>query len=347
MPSPKRILVIRPGGIGDAVHLLSAIKVLRNYFPEAVIDILAEKRNSAVFSLTRDIGTVFRYNNLSELRRIFKGHYDLVVDTEQWHRLSAVVARLTNAPMIVGYATNDRKKLFTHTVRYRHDCYEADSFVALLEGLGINLPHSSSVPPLFIPEVAHERAAALLGALIDRPFVAVFPGASIPERRWSGDKFGAVSKKLHARGISTVVVGGSDDWATGNRIIAGACGLNLAGRTSIPETAAIIQRARLLVSGDSGILHIAVGLGTPTVSLFGPGIAKKWAPRGDHHVVINKCLPCSPCTRFGTTPRCPINARCMSDISVSEVVAAVDKLLEETASESGFNDSNGNEKQFP
>jgi len=75
------------------------------------------------------------------------------------------------------------------------------------------------------------------------------------------------------------------------------------------------------------VLHIAVGLGVPTVSLFGPGRAKKWAPRGERHVVISKELPCSPCTTFGNTPPCPYNVRCMSDITVDEVVNAVTMLL--------------------
>ncbi|MRR37660.1 glycosyltransferase family 9 protein, partial [bacterium] len=68
-------------------------------------------------------------------------------------------------------------------------------------------------------------------------------------------------------------------------------------------------------------------LGIPTVSLFGPGRAKKWAPRGDNHIVVNKHLPCSPCTTFGYTPKCHINARCMADISVDEVEQAVMTLL--------------------
>jgi ADP-heptose:LPS heptosyltransferase len=104
-------------------------------------------------------------------------------------------------------------------------------------------------------------------------------------------------------------------------------GLNLAGRTSLAESAAIIDRSALLLSGDSGVLHIAVGLGKPTVSLFGPGRSEKWAPRGDRHIVINRHLPCSPCTTYGTTPPCPHNAQCMRDITVEEVANSVMMLL--------------------
>jgi ADP-heptose:LPS heptosyltransferase len=129
-------------------------------------------------------------------------------------------------------------------------------------------------------------------------------------------------------GVAVVVVGSGDDKGQGEMIVAGTEGLNLAGRTSLSETAAVIQKSALLLSGDSGVLHIAVGLGVPTVSLFGPGRAGKWAPRGERHIMINKGgLPCSPCTTFGTTPPCPVAVQCMSHITADEVFNAVTALL--------------------
>ena len=136
-----------------------------------------------------------------------------------------------------------------------------------------------------------------------------------------------MAEALSVFGIKIVVVGGKEDRKQGGVISGGGLALNLAGMTSLPETAAVIQKSALLLSGDSGVLHIAADLGVPTVSLFGPGRAKKWAPRGEHHVVINKELPCSPCTTFGNTPPCPNNVRCMRDITVDEVVNAVTMLL--------------------
>jgi ADP-heptose:LPS heptosyltransferase len=122
--------------------------------------------------------------------------------------------------------------------------------------------------------------------------------------------------------------GSHADRDAGEEILEGLHGRNLAGRTSLAETAAVIDRSALLVSGDSGLLHMAVGLGKPTVSLFGPGSVAKWAPRGPGHIVLTKNLPCSPCTRFGYTPRCPRGAECLQSITVEEVAEAVFKLLE-------------------
>jgi lipopolysaccharide heptosyltransferase II len=324
---PLSILFIRPGGIGDAVLLIPAISCLRESYPESVFTVLAERRNSVVFSLLPVIDRIFIYDSPGDLWRAIRGRYDVVIDTEQWHHLSAVVARFANAGHSIGFATNERRRLFTHPLPYSHEDYEVDSFFRLLVPLGISKAENIEQPYLTVPEEAIDNARTLLGGLAEKQFVTLFPGASIPERRWGIDKFGGVAKRLHQRGISVVVVGGREDVSAGDRIIAGRYGLNLAGETSLTETAAIIGRSELLLSGDSGILHIGVGLGKPTVSLFGPGIARKWAPSGNNHIVINKCLPCSPCTKFGYTPKCRINARCMADITVDEVVKAVESLL--------------------
>jgi ADP-heptose:LPS heptosyltransferase len=329
LPSPvSSLLLIRPGGIGDAVLLALAINSIKKNYPAIYITVLAEKRNAGVFQLIPGVDRLLCYNHPSELLQALRCSYDAVIDTEQWHRLPAVVARNVAAPVKIGFDTNERRRMFTHPIPYAHDDYEAASFAHLLAPIGIEAIAVEMVAPfLSIPEAAACKAAGLLESLHDEPFVVAFPGASIPERRWGADRFRRVAEVLSVFGIRMVIVGGKEDRQQGDVIIGGGLGLNLAGLTSLSETAAVIQKSALLLSGDSGVLHIAVGLGVPTVSLFGPGRAKKWAPRGGQHIVINRKLTCSPCTTFGTTPTCPINARCMLDITVDEVVNAVTMLL--------------------
>jgi ADP-heptose:LPS heptosyltransferase len=321
------ILLIRPGGIGDAVLLIPTISILREAYPEAIITVLAERRNSGVFSLSSAVDRILLYDSPGGLLQAILGKYDVVMDSEQWHRLSAIVARISKVPVSIGFDTNERKKLFTHPIPYSHDDYEADSFLHMLAPLGIIKYGEIETPFLVVPDDAIKQANNLLGDMSNKPFVVIFPGASIAERRWGWQRFREVAEKLNSKGTPIVIIGGEEDISDGERIIAGECGLNLSGKTSLAETAAVIDRSLLLISGDSGILHMGVGLGKPTVSLFGPGIAKKWAPRGERHIVLNKCFHCSPCTKFGYTSKCPINARCMTEISVNEVVAAVERLL--------------------
>lgn len=324
--APRKILFIRPGGIGDAVYLLRSIRAVKEKFPSCSITVLAEKRNAAIFSFSSAVSRVLLYDRVSDLLTVIRGGFDVVVDTEQWHRLSAVIARLTGAPLSVGFATNNRKKLFTHPIAYSHDTHESDSFLSLLSPFGIS-PEEAPSHLLDIPPDAVAAVEKKLAVLAGKTYIVLFPGASIPERRWGTSKFQELARRLHDRGVPVVVVGGRDDEIAGDAIVSAVDGLNLAGKTSLAETAAILAKSRLLVTGDSGVLHIAVELGVPTVSLFGPGIDKKWAPRDSRHIVLNKYLDCSPCTRFGYTPKCTIGARCIALITVADVENAIDRIL--------------------
>jgi lipopolysaccharide heptosyltransferase II len=333
IPELRRVLFIRPGGIGDAVLLIPVIRAVMERYPGCEVTVLAEKRNAVVFSLCGEIRRTLRYDRLRELKAALRGRYDMVVDTEQWHRLSALIARLSGAPALIGFATNERSRMFTHSVPYTHEAYEVDSFFSLLEPLGFMKEPLPAAPFLQVPERAAAGAHEKLGELLGRPFISVFPGASIPERRWGTEKFHELALRLNRRGYPVVVVGGKGDEQAGQGIVGGGIGLNLAGKTSLAETAAVISRSLLMVSGDSGLLHMAVGLGVRTVSLFGPGIEKKWAPKGGAHLVLNRRLSCSPCTRFGYTPRCRIGARCLADMGVDEVEYAVLQSLERCTKE--------------
>ena len=337
LPAPKRklidtpetVLLIRPGGIGDAVLLIPTILSLRAAFPKIQIDILAEKRNSQIFHLSPAVNSVYCYDQLADFRQVLTSRYDLVIDTEQWHHLSAIFARLIRSRRKIGFGTNARSKMFTDVVGYSHATYEVKSFFNLLQPLQLNSHQGAAFPCLEFPSSV-KTSAQLLGDDVG-DYVVLFPGASIQERRWGTDRFSALAARFVEQGMKVVIVGGAEDSLAGEKIATAVSGvITLAGKTSLLETASILQDSVLLVSGDSGILHIGVGLAVPTVSLFGPGIAAKWAPQGESHRVINLEIPCSPCTQFGTTPACPIGAKCLQEISVPEVFSASKELLDKS-----------------
>ena len=330
-PFPQSILIIRPGGIGDAVLLLPVITMLKTAYPSTKIDVLAEKRNAAIFLLSSHIRRTFLYDKLFDLAATFRNTYDVVIDTEQWHRLSAIIAILYRAPLSIGYATNERRNLFTHPVPYSHDDYEVYSFLNLV-GMTLTLGKATFVPNspfIEIPEQYTASVRPILSRSGGEKLIAIFPGGSIIERKWGNNRFHQTAKQLHEKGYVIVVVGGADDFQGGAEIVSGLSGaLNLCGKLSLPETAAVLKESSLLITGDSGIMHIGYGLGSKIVALFGPGREKKWAPRSENCIVINKHLSCSPCTTFGYTPKCKRNAECMKQITVEEVFAAAMALLE-------------------
>jgi len=319
---PRDILVIRPGGIGDAVLLLPALNLLNKHFPSCRISIMAEKRNAGIFEAIPHVKNLFLYHKIKDLCKALQYSYDIVIDTEQWHRLSAIVAYLTAAPMKIGFATNERAGLFSHAIPYSHDDYEIFSFLNLIEPLIGKTKWDVTRPFFPLPD----RFTFKLDR--ERPWIAIFPGASIEERKWPTDRFRGILRWLDKKGMRVVLVGGKQDNKIADYIIDGfSRHLNLAGKLSLKETAQILAQVQLLLTTDSGIMHLAVAIGTPVVALFGPGIQNKWAPRDYISIVINKHLPCSPCTRFGYTPPCPYDARCMKEISVDEVKEAINAIL--------------------
>ncbi len=333
-----RILVIRPGGIGDAVLLFPALKELRKSYPESLIDILAEKRNSGIFFLSPCINSVILYDDKppSGLFSAIRGKYDIVIDTEQWHRLTAAVSYMTGAPVRAGFQTNERSKLYNHPVTYSHSDYEARSFLNLVSAVtGEQYEFKPDEPFIKADE---SNSGEIDSALADfqkdkKALVGIFAGATVNERRWGAKNFGEMSRNLAGEDFGIVLLGGGNDLESSSEIknISGEKNVtDYTGKTTLAETAYIISKLDLLISGDSGLMHIAYGVGTPTVALFGAGIGGKWAPQGKNHIAINKRFSCSPCTKFGYTPACPYEVKCLRDITVEEVLLAVQGPLSQS-----------------
>src|SRR6266702_8351940 len=217
-PILKRLLIIRPGGIGDAVLLAPVISCIKYLYPNSCITILAEIRNCGVFSLMHGVNKVFCYDHPGEFIQALLGRFDVVIDTEQWYRLSAVVARLVRAPVKIGFDTNERRRMFTHGVDYDLAVHEPDNFAALLKPLGVDCRRDAGIVCLSLPLQAVTRAGQLLQPLCSDSFIVIFTGASIPEKRWGAKSFSAVAKLLSGNGFRPVVIGGSEDQADGELI---------------------------------------------------------------------------------------------------------------------------------
>jgi lipopolysaccharide heptosyltransferase II len=325
--APERILVIRPGGIGDAVLFVPMLDALRASWPDARLDLLVERRNAGVVRHLGSVDRVLLYDRPGDLVRTVRGHYDLVVDTEQYHCLSTLVAAATRAPRRIGFGTNVRRRLLTETVPYDRQRYEALSFLELARlATGRETSWDPDRPFYPVPSGDERDASAWLAPLAGRPLVAIHPGASIPERRWPSERYAALARRLAEEGLGIVVLGGPTDVPTARRIESAVpddrC-VNVAGRASLADTAAIIAAVSVYVSADTGVLHIAYGVGTPTVHLFGPGVLSKWGPPGRRYKNVAHPTPCSPCTVYGYTPPCCQGVACMLGITPEQVFEAV------------------------
>ena len=324
--SPKQVLFIRPGGIGDAVLLIPSIIAFSKYFPAAQIEVLAEKRNAQIFDFCTNINHVYCYDCLADWLSIVKKSYDVVVDSEQWYRLSAVFGSVFAGRTLVGFGTNERTRLLTCAIDYDVNRYEAYSFLSLLSPWKIDSHKNFHTPFLSLPKEGRERVLLLIKDFLDAPFIVLCPGGSRPEKGWGEEKFTELAERLARQGLKSVILGGPDDLSLARTIAERSGGLCLAGGTSLFESAVILEKSSIVVANDTGLLHLAVGLGRHTVSLFGPSNRLKWAPRGTGHRAVSAGCDCSPCSKFGNVPHCKRGVQCMHDISVTQVIAAVESL---------------------
>jgi lipopolysaccharide heptosyltransferase II len=338
LPNPvRKILVLRPGGIGDAVLFFPLLQALRREFPQAQLDVLAERRNVGLFATNDVVHHAYAYdrNYGRELLGVLRGKYDVVIDTEQSHFLSAIITYLTRAPVRCGFDTQGRGGLFTHRVHYSDQIYEVHSFLSLFRALtGKQEPFDPERPFFPIADEHMAWARALLGNGSGDRVAVVLPGASTPMKRWAPERYRRVVAWLIEQGLRVVIIGGARDVPVAQAVVAGldpSRTINLAGTTNLPRTAAVIALADVYVSSDTGPLHIAYGVGTSTVHMFGSGILGKWAPAGSRYRAVHKALPCSPCTRYGYTPPCPYGVECMKRIEVDDVLP---KLIEALADHS-------------
>ena len=331
--APFNILVIRPGGVGDAVLILPLLTSLKRKYPSTTLYVLAEKRNAAVFQTSTLLKHIFLYDVFLSwgLLKLLFIKFDIVIDSEQFHYSSAIFAFLTRAKVRCGFDTNKRGYLFNHKVPYSQKKYEVESFLSLYYSLtGEKIIFDYKKPFFILDNKYLIRAKERLAQLRGEKTVIILPGASIPQRCWPIHNYTKIINWLLELKINVVLSGGKKDTAFSLNIkkeIAKNHFLNLIGKTSIPQIAGIIAVSDLFLSSDTGISHLAYALGKPTLSLFGPGIIEKWAPKKEKYLAIAKNMPCSPCTKFGYTPPCPNNFTCMRSITAEEVKEGVSHLL--------------------
>jgi len=319
------ILVIRPGGIGDAVLLLPMLQRLSAIYSDATIEVLAECRNAEVFSWSPVVTKVWTYDRPLDFLQLFRQRFDLIIDTEQWYRLSAVVARLLAPSRLIGFSTNERSRLLSDPCPYKQDEYEAAMFMALLVPLelcGIVEALDAVNKPLVLPKTAFG---------LKNPYVVIFPGASVAVKQWPAEFFAEVACFCEEMGFDVVVIGGSAE-KDSSQVISRALNRchNLVGKTSLTESASIVAGAALMISGDTGLLHVAQLVEVPTVALFGPSNPRKWSRGEDRHIIVSTGADCSPCSRFGMISKCRHDVICMQDITVEMVTTAVSCLMKKS-----------------
>lgn len=287
---------------------------------------------------------------LAELRRT---HYDLVLDLHGQFR-TALLTLATAAPARVGF---DRPRKQSQQEYLRRVGREAclHGWKGAREGAWLAYTHHIAVPTLDVhavdrymwvgpllglpggppdftlrlPEAAERRAGELLGelGLADRPFALLFPGTVWETKHWRTEGFADVGRRLLRAGLGVVLAGSPREQERCRTVARGCPGAHdVCGRTTLADLAAVIRRAAVCVTNDSGPTHLAVAQGRPVVSIFGPTDPVWVGPYGRPDAVVQAGVACAPCY-LRKLRACPHEHRCMSQVTSAMVVERLERIL--------------------
>jgi 3-deoxy-D-manno-octulosonic-acid transferase/heptosyltransferase-1 len=351
MEQVQRILIIKPSSLGDVVNALPFLSSLRRRYPDRYIAWLVEEEAAELLlghplldrvivsgrrRWRREVRTPFRGSAalreiaalIAELRQ---GRYDLVVDLQGLLK-SALMVLCAGARFRVGLAgaREGSGRALTHVVPLPPGPLHAvDRYLEAARFLGADPLLKTFMFPSRPDDGA--KAEALLAEAGVRPnmlAIALNPQARWPTKLWGEEPFARVGEMLARRhGARILVIGSSSDLPPARRLASrmDPAPFVAAGRTDLKVLIALLKRIDLLVTVDSGPMHLAAALRTPLVALFGPTDPRLIGPYGGDGVVLRVPLPCSPCSKR----RCQIEADrlCMHSISVEQVAEAASALL--------------------
>ena len=349
-----RVLGVRLDAIGDVLMTTPALAALKHARPGRRVTLLASSSGSRVAPLLPALDDVIVYDapwmkapaggaparrDDATIRRLREGRFGAAVIFTVYSQSAlpaALLCHLAGIPLRLAHARENPYRLLTDWVREA----EPDRFVRhevrrqldLVATVGAR-PREERIAVALPPEAQRAARDRLRDDGIDdgAPWVALHPGASAPSRRYPADGFVAVGRGIAARGYRAVIVGTADETGLAREIARGigAAAVSIAGRTTLAELAGVLSLASVLVANNSGPMHLAAALGTPTVALY----ALTNPQHTPWHVpcrVLSHDVPCRDCQRSV----CPEGHHaCLRNVPPDAVVRATCDLLAETATQ--------------
>ncbi len=344
-----KILIVKTSAIGDVTHTLPALNALRAKYPAAHISWLVEEAAADIIkghpaldrvlvsarkkwikqikegAVLRALADLFHF-----IRQVRDTRYDLIIDFQNLLK-SSVFVWLAKGDRKVGYGRGMEHSEFSYIfLNERIPPVNMDQHAVLRELLLLNkigIESDIIVYELPVSEQQMRTAETILSnhSYNDKAkLVAINPVAGWDTKLWENNRFAAVADSLLEKGYFVFFTGSIADIAVVDDISSRMNNetINLAGKTSLKELAALYKKADVLISTDTGPMHIAAAVGTPVVALFGPTASWRTGPFGDYHEVLRGEIECSPCLKR----ECD-SLDCMTKITVEQVIKASEKIL--------------------
>lgn len=333
----RRILLIKPSSLGDIVHAMPTLAVLRKRFPQAEVTWLVKRQWASLVEVIEGVDHVCAVEQglMGWLRRVpdlRAAAFDLVVDLQGLFR-SGAMAWLTGCGRRVGFANAREGSPWFYTQRVAvltGSMHAVDRYLLVAEALGAARPKEPRFDFIDRPEDRQgvEMLLTAAGVTISSPWIAMNVSARWETKRWPPQQFAEAADRLaDAQGIPIVFMGGPAERPETRAVMAlmRTKAVDLTGQTPVGLLPGLLRRAAVLVSNDSGPMHIAAAVGTPVVALFGPTDPVKTGPYGQGHVVLSNAVECRPCFRRECSRA--VRLECLTGVNPEQVVHAVQQQL--------------------
>ena len=330
----KRILVMAPNWLGDAVMSLPFFLQLRKVFPDAFICTVCRDYVSEIYSRKNEIDRILVYgkiglkSKISLIKKIrLSGPWDICFILSPSFS-SAFIVFLAGLKSRIGYGTDYRSVLLTNAIEgalCKKD-HLSNSYIRLIGLVSEEVMGYDYLPSVVPPE---DSKNIIKSKGITGKYAVFSAGASYgPAKLWPAYNYLELARLFSGdKGIEIVTVGTEKEREYLNSIVGGEnkAGINLAGKCDVKELIAILKGAEFVVGNDSGSVHISAALGVPTVSLFGSTSSLWTGPRGQDSVIVESNIDCSPCFK----KKCPIYdyAKCFDNIKIVRVYKAVCEVM--------------------
>ncbi|NQV09006.1 glycosyltransferase family 9 protein [Candidatus Woesearchaeota archaeon] len=340
--NPSRILVLQFWGVGETILTLPAIRALGKRFPKAKIDVLATSRNKDVYFMNDDVSNILelKLGVGSVLKFILKNKYDLVVDMEEYLNVSSIISFFVGVNRI-GFLDRIRGGMYNKAVFYNDKQHTIDTFLDLVSLVDAKLKVNKLIPVKYSKDDAKLVSGFMKEHDLGGNFiVGIAPGAaeSARSRIWSMARYAKVANELVSKYDAKIIFIGNDKEKEHVQNVVNLVkknAVNSAGVFSLKQLFAFVKKCNVVISNDSGPMHIAAAQGVKTIGLFGPNTPVRWAPYGVGNISIYKNVFCSPCihTHLGIVPECKWavtderHVHCMKNISVEDVLEGFKKLV--------------------
>jgi lipopolysaccharide heptosyltransferase I len=334
------ILIVRLGALGDIVHAVPAAAALHRAFPGARLHWLVDAKHRAMVDLVSVVERVFVVAGrtpaawVGTVRALRQTRYDAALDLQGLMK-SAVLARASGAARVLGFSIWHLREKAARPF-YSEVAADGDAAAGgepepgghviaknlrLLRMLGIETDRVEF--PL--ARVASAAAEQVRAEQRGEPFALLNPGAAWPNKRWPAARFGEIAAFLReVRGLSSVVLWGPGEEALAHAVVAASNGTaRPAPMTNVGDLLELARAAALMVSGDTGPLHIAAAAGTPIVAVFGPTNPRRNGPWLPADVVVSRYDACG----CHYDRRCHEARWCLEDVGVAELTAAIQQRL--------------------